>query len=758
MDDIELIQAFVVETQEAVDEIEPLLIEMQELACEDAMPDTETINAIFRVFHSTKGSAGFLQLGTVSSVTHEAETLLDMIRKGKMDLEEHHVLLMLQSCDFIRALLTEIEQFGTDHGNDEKAADLVEELQHCMRGTQELSAAKVPAAPESVKTEPAPVLDRPCTEATNSAGTLSEIASPDMIDIFVQDAEDLLENAEQALIKLSQAPDDPSEPVQEGLRAIHTFKGNSGLLGLTHFEQLSHRMETIMQAVRDGELDISDNVIRVLLSIIDLFRKSTGTLSQGNVPTIMGFQGLSELLDEFIPSTVAPPEVSSAPDTAPPAPAEEVAAAPARAEPPPERTAPNASEKRSEKTADKQISRAKAAQTVARRDIRVNVDKLDLLHNLVGELVIAEAMVTRNAEIKKLHMESFERAGHQLSLITNELQDVAMSLRMIPLAGVFRKMIRLVHDLSSKAHKKIDLKLIGEETEVDRNVVELISDPLVHLIRNSVDHGLEPQEDREKAGKPESGQIIIEARHQSGEVWILVKDDGRGLNRQKILERAKERGLCEGDGSHLRDDEVYRFVFMPGFSTAEAITDISGRGVGMDVVKKNIEKLKGHIDIESTPGKGSTIIIRIPLTLAIIQGMLLQAGNERYVIPLLNIRESFRPDSSAISTVTGRGEMITIRGELLPLFRLATLFSIKDAVTHAAEGIVVVIEDGPEMTALLVDELLGQQQVVIKSLDNVGVSVQGVSGACILNDGRVGLILDVRGMIHLALHEKSFAV
>ena len=307
-----------------------------------------------------------------------------------------------------------------------------------------------------------------------------------------------------------------------------------------------------------------------------------------------------------------------------------------------------------------------------------------------------------------------------------------------------------MHDLSSKASKKIDLQLVGENTEVDRNVVELISDPLVHMIRNSVDHGLEGPEERLAAEKDEIGTLTIEAKHQSGEVWISVKDDGRGLNRERILDRAIERGLYEGDRTKIRDEDVFHFIFMPGFSTAEAITDISGRGVGMDVVKKNIEKLKGHIDIESKPGKGSTFIIRIPLTLAIIQGMLLQVSDERYVIPLLNIRESFRPEPDTISTVTDRGEVISIRGELLPLFRLSSLFQIPNAITNASEGIVVTIEDGVEHTALLVDALLGQQQVVIKSLENVGVDVEGVSGACILNDGRVGLILDVRGMMRLA--------
>jgi len=739
MDDIELIQAFVGETQESIDDIEPTLIELQKQAGTDTPLDTETINAIFRVFHSTKGSAGFLQLTTICKITHQAETLLDLLRKGKLTLQENHMSLMMESCDFIRSLLGEIEEFGTDKGRDDERGDLVQRLKQCMQeDTAPTEEADKPAEVES-KQAVTPVENTPPPAVPIASAEVSELASPEMIEVFTQDAEELLETAEQSLLQLSKSPEEPREAIHEALRALHTFKGNSGLLGLTQFEHLSHRMETIMQCIRDEELEISESILKILLSIIDLFRKCTANLAQGKPLELQGYMGLYELLGEFIPVTTSQPESTPVPPQpsvqAPEPPVQKPAAPPIK---PPK------------KTQEKKAERSTGSTKTMRRDIRVNVEKLDLLHNLVGELIIAEAMVTRNNEVKNLRLEKFERASHHLSLITNELQDVAMSLRMIPLAGVFRKMIRLVHDLSSKAGKKIDLQLVGENTEVDRNVVELISDPLVHMIRNSVDHGLESPDERRQIGKSETGVLVVEAKHQSGEIWILVKDDGRGLNREKILDRAIERGLYEGDRTKIRDEEVFHFVFMPGFSTAETITDISGRGVGMDVVKKNIEKLKGHIDIESKPGQGSTFTIRIPLTLAIIQGMLLQVNDERYVIPLLSIRESLRPEENAISTVTGRGEVISIRGELLPLFRLSNLFHIPNAVTNPTEGIVVIIEDGTEHTALLVDELLGQQQVVIKSLDNVGVNVEGVSGACILNDGRVGLILDVRGMMRLA--------
>jgi two-component system chemotaxis sensor kinase CheA len=320
---------------------------------------------------------------------------------------------------------------------------------------------------------------------------------------------------------------------------------------------------------------------------------------------------------------------------------------------------------------------------------------------------------------------------------------------MVPIEATFRKMIRLVHDLSAKAGKRIELKLLGEDTEVDRTVAELISDPLVHMVRNSIDHGIETPAERVRSGKPESGTLTIEARYQAGEVWIIVSDNGRGLNRDKILAKGLERGLVP-PGAALRDEEIYNLIFLPGFSTADRITDVSGRGVGMDVVKRNIERIRGRVEIQTTPGQGTRFTIRIPLTLAIISGMLVRVGAERYIIPLLCIRESLHPTADMLHTVTGRGEMIMMRGELLPLFRLAQLFSTAGAIGDAAQGIVVVVQDGPLRVGLLVDELLGQQQTVIKSLGDMFGDIKGVSGASIMSDGRIGLILDIEGIVKLA--------
>jgi two-component system chemotaxis sensor kinase CheA len=324
-----------------------------------------------------------------------------------------------------------------------------------------------------------------------------------------------------------------------------------------------------------------------------------------------------------------------------------------------------------------------------------------------------------------------------------------MALRMVPLDATLKKMIRLVHDLSLKAGKKVDLQLSGTETEVDRTVAELISDPLVHMVRNSIDHGIEAPEDRRKAGKSETGTLQLEARHQAGEVLIVITDDGRGLNRDKILKKGIERGLLKA-GESCSDEEIYALIFEPGFSTADKITDVSGRGVGMDVVRKNIEKIRGRVEIQTEAGIGTTFTIHIPLTLAIIQGMMVRVGQERFIIPLRSIRESIRPQTQNCNTVVGRGETIAIRGNLLPLFRLSRLFGTKDAIEKLEHGIVVVIQEGNSSAALMVDELLGQQQTVVKSLGETFGQMDGVSGASILSDGRVGLILDVAGILKLA--------
>jgi len=377
--------------------------------------------------------------------------------------------------------------------------------------------------------------------------------------------------------------------------------------------------------------------------------------------------------------------------------------------------------------------------------VRVDTKKLDNLVDLTGELVIAQSMLRQNSVILSSAYQLLMHNLGQLNQITSSLQTTAMSMRMVPIKSTFQKMIRLVRDLAKNSGKEVNLKMFGEDTEIDRNMVDELYEPMVHMIRNSVDHGIEMPDERIKTGKNQSGDIHLRAYHQGGNIVVEISDDGRGLDKDRIIEKARAKNLIT-DESKLSESKIYSLIFQPGFSTAREITGISGRGVGMDVVKKAIEKLRGKVEINSMPGRGSIFIIRLPLTLAIIEGMLVRVGKEKYVIPALAILESLRPSREQYSKVKGKGEMILSRGKLIPLIRLNQIFKVECDANHPWEGLVVVVEyDGRQMCVLL-DELLGKEEVVIKSLGEVLKNITGISGGAIMGDGRVSLILDMAGI------------
>jgi len=378
--------------------------------------------------------------------------------------------------------------------------------------------------------------------------------------------------------------------------------------------------------------------------------------------------------------------------------------------------------------------------------ISVNVSKMDMLMDLVGELVIAEAMVTQNPELQGLRLDKFYKSARQLRKITSELQDTVMSIRMVPLSATFHKMNRIVRDMVRKLNKQAELEIIGEQTEVDKNIIESISDPLMHLIRNAVDHGIEPARERIAQGKPEVGKIRLEAKSAGGDVLIMIQDDGGGLNKEKILRKALERGLIETEEISLTDSQIYSFILQPGFSTNDTVTEFSGRGVGMDVVAKNIEKVGGTISVDSLEGGGTTISIRIPLTLAIIDGMNVKVGGSIYTIPIIAIKESFRLKEQNLIKDTDNNEMIMIRGECHPVLRLYERFQVQAAVKELKEGIMVMVEADGKGICLFVDSLLGQQQVVVKALPTYIKKRPGIAGCTLLGDGGVSLILDVAGL------------
>ena len=378
--------------------------------------------------------------------------------------------------------------------------------------------------------------------------------------------------------------------------------------------------------------------------------------------------------------------------------------------------------------------------------ISVNVSKLDMLMDLVGEIVISEAMVTRNPDLDGLILDNFNKAARQLRKLTNELQDIVMSIRMVPVSMTFHKMNRIIRDMSKRLDKDVELTIIGEDTEVDKNIIDHLSDPLMHLIRNAVDHGLESKEERIRAGKPEGGNVVLEAKNAGSDVWIMIKDDGKGLDREKILKKAREQGLVTKNESELTDKEIFSYILLPGFSTKENVSEFSGRGVGMDVVKKNIDSIGGNISIESTQGQGTTICIKIPLTLAIIDGMEIGVGRAKYTIPTTSIRESFKASENDVFADSEGNEMILIRGHCYPVIRMSKIFNINTEVTSIDDGILIMVEADSKSACLFADRLIGEQQVVVKALPNYIKKVKGIAGCTILGDGSISLIVDMNGI------------
>ena len=383
--------------------------------------------------------------------------------------------------------------------------------------------------------------------------------------------------------------------------------------------------------------------------------------------------------------------------------------------------------------------------------ISVNVNKLDKLMNLMGEIVTTESMVTKNPEVANLHIDTFERSSQELRKLINELQEIVMSIRMLPVSNAFQKMHRIVRDVSKKVGKEVELTLVGEETEVDKNIIDTLSDPLMHLIRNAVDHGIETPDVRAKSGKSTTGKITLEAHNAGGDVVILVTDDGQGLNRDVLIKKATEKGLNNKPDNEISDREAYQMIFLPGFSTNVEVTEFSGRGVGMDVVKRNIDKVGGSISLDSTPGQGMTVQIRIPLTLAIIDGMKLRVGKLVFIVPMLSIRESFKPNDGDVFLDPDGSEMIMIRGECYPVLRLYRIFDIEPDFENLDDGILIMISTDSSTFCLFVDELIGEQQAVIKPLPEYiqkhNIGMHGIGGCAVLGDGSISLIIDINSLV-----------
>lgn len=640
--------------------------------------------------------------------------------------------------------------------------------------------AQLPAVPAEwggpVAVEPMPAPAKPVPGPASGDAepviTLNLAGDSELLQEFHAESLELLQTIEQGVLRLEEQPGDAGT-INSIFRAFHTFKGGAGFLHLDALRDLAHDLESLLDAVRRSALEAGPGVIELILAggdALKQFTREIGVRLQANsagAPIVVATRALRERVKAAsgggpvprtphaaapTPSAAAP--APSAPSTAAvavnvpqeapvPGGASVAVSAPGAAGPAGAATPAGAAPAGTARDVQSPPSPEGDASTAF---VKLDTRKLDSLVDLVGELVIAQSMVVQDPALQGISSRPLGRALRQLGRITSELQRTAMSLRMVPIRRTFRKMTRLVRDLAAQQQKQVQLVLEGEETELDRNIVEQLSDPLVHMIRNAVDHGIEPPAVRESHGKNPLGTIRLAAGHQGGGIYITISDDGMGLDRDRILATARRRGLIQPEATPT-EPETFALIFAPGFSTAEKVTDVSGRGVGMDVVRRNIEKLRGKVEIQSVAGQGSTFTIVLPLTLAIIDGLLLRVGEERYIIPTLSVRESFRPRPGMVSTVHERGEVVSVRGRLTPLLRLGPHLGTPCRAVDPTEGIIVVVESGDAVRGLFVDELLGKQEVVIKALGETFRRQQLFAGAAILGDGRVGLILDVDSLV-----------
>ena len=581
--------------------------------------------------------------------------------------------------------------------------------------------------------------EKPQTVAPETAGsrniTLSKDFDSDLMNEFIVENMELAIMAESAILDWEKNPDD-QELLNTIFRGFHTIKGTSAFLNLDCVKDLAHHVESMLSRVRDGEDDFTRGHADLALKSLDLIKiilermKSSAPGRQIELP--LGHEELHEELRNFSSGT-RDQKVNYQ-----------------SAEPVNERRVKERRfHKDGEALADQSLAAGQAQDQVAESSVRVKIDRLDKLLDTVGELVIAQTMVGQDELILNRKHHELNKKISQAGKIVRELHDLSLILRMVPLKGTFQKMARLARDLSQKNGKMVKLITEGDETEIDRNMVDMVADPLVHLIRNAVDHGIETTEERHRIGKSSESRIYLTAGHAEGSIILTVWDDGRGLSRQKIVDKAMARGLIDS-AERMTDQEVWQMIFQPGFSTAEQVTEISGRGVGLDVVRRAVERLRGRIEVQNSEGQGCAFIMRMPLTMAITDGMVVKVGSQRYILPTANIQKAVRPDESDIRTVNQRAEMFSFRDELLPVFRLHRLFDIPDAQTRLSSGLLVVISEGPQRCALFVDDLLTQTQVVTKSLGHGAENISGVAGGAIMGDGTVGLILDAAGIIELA--------
>jgi two-component system, chemotaxis family, sensor kinase CheA len=777
--DDDIFNDFVDEQQSVAVEIESLLLKL------DTNPDAPTVDKLKRVFHTLKGEARVFGLTDIEKLCHAVESLLDRYGSTPPVDTLFGVKDFLSRC--FRALKSNTDQ-------PELTQVMLDTLMPLDVDVDGLTAAVVYnplKGPVEFKVSPddiSPESDAPQDRFATAQNQIT--ADLDLLSDFVSEVKEHIDHIDDRLLSLEHTPGD-NDLLNAVFRVFHTIKGAAGFLALDDISRLAHVTESLLDCARKGERLLEGASIDVVFEAVDEMKSLVGiietAISSGDCsyPSSVTVDLLVDKIKHILTaqpqqSTPAVSEINTDISVhSPPhatvqavqhSPVVEHALTGNDTNRTPDSNEYSSDDNEASSDADEFLEilddnhhdnleepePSRQQQTTQhhririKESIKVDAENLDKLIDAIGELVIIEAMIRQDSSIRTAASSTLLRNITQMDKITRELQTLGMSLRMIPIKATFQKMARVVRDLAKKSGKKIEFVTQGEDTMLDKSVVDRIGDPLIHLVRNAVDHGIEStHEDRRRAGKNPVGRICLTAFHKGGNIFVEISDDGRGLNRQAIQSKAIERGIIR-DSHQLTDREIFNTILLPGFSTARKVTDVSGRGVGMDVVKRTIEDLRGNIDIISSPGSGTTISLRLPLTLAIIDGMLVRIGTERYIIPTLSIVESVRPRMQDITTVINKGEMISIRDKLIPLFRLADLFNIKGALKNIEDSIVIVVEDSGSMTGIMVDELLGQQSTVIKSLGALK-GLTGISGGSIMTDGSVGIILDIAGIVKLAV-------
>lgn len=674
-------QTYLEESFEGLDVMEAGLLDLP-----PGEPDNEKINEIFRAAHSIKGGSGTFGFTEIIDFTHVLETLLDEMRDGRRLVTQEATDTMLQAVDVLRDMMTRLQNH--EPIDEERAGEVQAELEKIL-GT---SPGASDEGESTVEAEPK-------EEAQDHTGVWK--------------------------IELLPEP----ELLQTGNEPIRIFR---------ELETLG----SLNAVVDDSELPEIDALDPEKLYLKWTLELSGDSIQEDDIKEVFEWiDGDGAEIKYHKPTSVE----ATAEEVKPAQPTEKTETPAAQAE------APAPAQAEAAKPAAAPAKKAAAAKTVAPKQdssIRVDLSKIDQMVNLVGELVITQSMLSQFGEQAEQGGESNEWVDKlkegltHLERHTRDLQESVMNIRMLPVSFAFNRMPRIVHDVSQKLGKSIELVMEGEGTELDKTMLEALTDPLVHIVRNSIDHGIEAPDVREEAGKPRTGVVKMAAFHQGGNILIQITDDGAGINADKVYQKAVEKGVIE-EGQHMSEQEIVDLIFHPGFSTADVVSDISGRGVGMDVVRRNIRGLGGSVEVKTELGKGSVFTIRLPLTLAILDGQLAKVGSETYVFPLVSIVESIQVDKSLVKGIAGQAELYKLRDNYIPVIRLHDKLGIEDARTDLESGLLVVVEDNGERAGIFVDDLLGQQQVVIKSLESNYMKVNSIAGATILGDGTVSLILDI---------------